>query len=230
MDSFRSRSRAAKAYDLLPPDKGRSRAVLERMARPFDVEDAEFVVIREAERSDPRTANPVNRTIRPGNDNGYPRAAGLLPTERDSAARPVFARGLEAGESLLGRLSENLFSLLVAFVFVAVFALAGGLLGFAHSGGQTSRDPVGFSHVTVSPRTVNGIPMMVVNGILENRGPLPLVSPRLRADVYSGAIMLSSTLFDPRLGRIGSGESLAFQVKLPNGGGKTPEVRLSLAD
>lgn len=230
MDSSRSRSRTAKAYDLLPPEKGPGRALLERMARPVDVEDAEFVVIRDTERSDPKAADPLNRTIHPGNDNGYPRATGFLPDKRHPATRPVLARGIEAGETLLGKLSENLFSLLVAFVFVGVFALAGGLSGFANSGGQTSRDPVGFSDVTVSPRTVNGIPMMVVNGVIENHGPRLLVSPHLRADLYSGAIMLSSTLFDPRLGRIGAGESRGFQVKLPNVGGKTPEVRLSLAE
>lgn len=232
MTSFRSRSRPANTYDLLPPERPKPRAIPERMGRPTDAEDAEFVVIREfGTRSEQRSANPVNRARRPGNDNGRTRRPAEPTAFRVSpVAKTRLGSAVIAAERLLGRLSVNLFSALIAVCFIAVFGLCGGFSALAGTGTSAPRDPVAFTHVTVSPRTVNGIPMMIVNGILENHGKLPLVSPRLRANVRSGSYMLSSTLFNPRIGRIETGESRGFQIKLPHGGGKTPEVELSLAE
>lgn len=232
MTSFGFRSRPANVYDLIPPERRRPQTAAERLVRPVDAEDAEFVVIREVPgRGAARPVHPIYRQKRPHNDNGR----GAPPLAAAWQAAPLFravAAGLFRGtERLLGRLSVDLFSALVAFAFIAVFVLCGGFSALSGNGrGRDAGAPIAFTHVTVSPRTVNGMPMMVVSGIVENRGTAPLVSPRLRADVRSGGYMLSSTLFNPRLGRIETGESRGFQIKLPHAGGKTPEVELSLAE
>ena len=232
MTSFRSRSRPANTYDLLPPERPRPRAIPERMTRPTDAEDAEFVVIRDCgTRSEPRSAQPVNRNRRPGNDNGRPAGYAASGNARHGAVlNAVIVTALREAERHLGRLSVNLFSALIAVCFITVFGLCGGFSALAGTGSAEPRDPVAFTHVTVSPRTLNGIPMMVVSGILENHGKTPLMSPRLRANVRSGGIMLSSTLFNPRIDSVDTGESRGFQIKLPHAGGKTPEVELSLAE
>lgn len=231
MATFHSWSRPASSYDLLPPERRQARPASERLARPLDIEDADFVVIREPARAgEARYSQPVKRSVLPGNDNGR-RNDRIGNAAAASALRSGVRTGLLQGERLLSRLSENVFSALVALAFVIVFLLSGGLSAVAggNPGGQRP-DPVSFSHVTVSPRTVNGMPMLVVNGIVENHGAAAMDSPRLRANVFSGGYMLSSTLFNPRLGAIETGESRGFQVKLPHAGGKTPEIRLSVAE
>lgn len=232
MANFHSWSRPASSYDLLPPERRQARPASERLARPLDIEDADFVVIREPARAgEGRTAHPVKRTVRPGNDNGSPHGQTRAAPDASVVVVSVARIGLQRGERLLARLSDNMFSALVALAFIVVFLLSGGLSAVAGGNPAGYRpDPVAFSHVTLSPRTVNGMPMIVVSGILENHGTAPMLSPRLRANVFSGGYMLSSTLFNPRLGTIETGESRGFQVKLPHAGGKTPEIKLSVVE
>lgn len=227
MSTFRNRKKAANIYDLLPPERPRARLLAEQMTRPQDVEDAEFVVISEApgRPARPAAAQPARR---PQNDNG---ASSRASSSRRSATVPP-ARGLVAnGEGLLRRLSETMFSGLVALVFVTVFALTGGFSAFASSGAPApARAAVEVSHVTVTPKSLNGMPVLLVKGVIENHGLVTLSSPRLRADVYSGDNLVSSTLFRTLTAEIPTGESRGFQVKLPQAGGKTPDIRIALAD
>ncbi len=129
------------------------------------------------------------------------------------------------------RLSENMFSALVALVFLAVFAVAGGFSALAMGGrADALRPPVEITHVSVTAKTVNGMELLVINGVIENNTRATFSSPRLRANVFSGGQLVASTLFRTSTGPIATGESRGFQVKLPEAGGKTPEVRLTLAD
>lgn len=232
MNSFRSRSRAQRSYDLLPPERPKQARVTDRFTSNADIEDAEFVVIAEPSRkTDPKRGRHVKPAQRPGNDNANIRA---FP-----ARKPPFGRvewwsgakaGLGIGERFLGTLSDNLFSALVALAFLIVFGVTGGFSAIAGFRSDASvRPPVEFTHVSILQRNVNGIPMIVVSGILENHGAEPLSSPTIRANIFAGEVMVSSTVFNPRLGEIDTGTSRGFQVKLPQAGGKMPEVRLSLA-
>jgi hypothetical protein len=231
MHTFRSRSRAANSYDLLPPERPKAKTAAERMMKPVDFEDAEFIVLREPRQPGARRFEPVHRSVRPGNDNRGGRVRISRKPNGYRLGLQLVRKGLNIGERGLQAFSANVFSAVVALVFVLVFAMTGGLAALAGTGHEgSSREPAGFAHVTVSFRTVDGLPMMLVSGVLENHGETPLLSPRLRAEVYTGSTMVSSTLFNPRLGRIESGDSRGFQVKLPQTGGKTPDVRLSLAE
>lgn len=229
MSSFRPRQRSAKSYDLLPPERPRAASPFDRVARPAEVEDAEFTVIA-GPRSGRRASQPAFSVVPPENDNAAPKR----PARRRTAA-PVptvpSGRFLESGERWLNRLSDNMFSALVAIVFLVVFGAVGGFSALAmmgDGGSQTAR--VDITHVSALTKTVNGLPMLVISGIIENHGEGPLSSPRLKAEIYSGGQVVASTLFRTRSGPIAVGESRGFQAKLPQAGGKSPEVRVFLAE
>lgn len=232
MSSFRSRARNSKAYDLIPPDPLRGRPGPDRFSRVTEVEDADFTVIAEP-REGKRIPGPAFSVVRPENDNANGRTNGSIL--RDRSGIRSFGRNpagkIVSSERWLGRLSDNMFSALVATVFLLVFALAGGFTAVA---GGTSGDGVpavaSVTHVTALNRTVNGMPMLVVSGIIENHGETVLDGPRLRAEIYSGGQMIASTLFRSRTGEIEPGESRGFQAKLPLPGGKAADVRVSLAE
>lgn len=229
MSTFRNRQRPVNAYDLLPPERPRPRLSVDRLQRADDVEDAEFVVIAETPRA-VRPAGPAAQSPRrPQNDNGHAHKA--RPVFARQSAAPVSSGLVASSERLLRRLSENMFSALVALVFVVVFAVAGGISALASSGNEgLASEPVEITHVTVTPKTLNGMPVLLVNGVIENHGAVTLSSPRLRADVYSGNTLVSSTLFRTLTAEIGTGESRGFQVKLPQAGGKAPDIRIALAE
>lgn len=231
MSSFRPRPRAAQTYDLLPPERAKPSPVHDLIRRSLDIEDADFTVISNG-RKDRRAPTPGFSPVPPGNDNAHNRT-------KASPQRSVFEKTKAAGslsaalgqERWIDRLSENMFSALVAVVFLIVFVLAGGLSALAMvDGGEVAAPRVDVSHVTALPRTVNGLPMLVVSGIVENNGETLVSSPRLRAEIYSGGRLVASTVFRTRTGDIGSGESRGFQAKLPQAGGKAPEVKVYLAE
>lgn len=230
MSSFRPRSRSSKAYDLLPPEKPRAPFRPERLMRPAEVEDAEFTVISE-HRNGRRVPGPAFTIVPPGNDNGT--AAFARSYRRRDVKRAVGAgssRLVSAGEHLLGRLSDNMFSALVALVFLLVFACAGGFSALAMVGREPVTRGVEISHVTALPRTVNGLPVLVVSGIIENHGEGTIASPRLRTEIYSAGQIVATTLIRSRTGDIAAGESRGFQLKLPQAGGKAPEVKVALVE
>lgn len=230
MSSFRPRSRSSKAYDLLPPEKPRAPYRPERMMRPAEVEDAEFTVISE-HRNGRRVPGPAFTVVPPGNDNGTtPFTRSYRRSDVKRAVGTGSSRFVAAGEHLLARLSDNMFSALVAVVFLLVFAFAGGFSALAMMGKEPVVRGVGISHVTALPRTVNGLPMLVISGIIENHGEGTITSPKLRAEIYSAGQLVQTTLLRSRTGDIASGESRGFQMKLPQAGGKAPEVKVVLAE
>ncbi len=223
MSSFRPRQRTAQTYDLLPPEKARKTFTVERFSRPMEVEDAQFTVIA-APRSAPRPSRAASAPVPPGNDNAGRRPHRSVRTRMKATSE----RGMVVGERWLGRLSHNMFSALVAAIFLLVFGLAGGFDALASIGrvGDPIPSRVDVTHVTAMQRTVNGLPMLVISGIIENNGSAGLSSPRLRAEIWSGGRLVASTLFRPRTGDIAQGESRGFQAKLPQAGGKAPDVKV----
>lgn len=234
MSTFRPRQRSTKdrIYDLIPPEPNRPMLrPLNRAARP-DVEDADFTVVTEPARERARPQPGATGPGRPFNDNATvrPKKSTFFQTAAP-AAKSRAAQGVMAGESLLSGLSVNLFSALVAMIFLLVFGLAGGLSAIAMMRtGTTSRTPVDITHVAVLPKTVDGQRLLQISGIIENHARPALDNPRLRADFYSGDRLVATTLFGTRTGVIETGESAGFQVKLPQAGGKTLDVRLFVAE
>lgn len=233
MSSFRSRARNSKAYDLIPPDHSRGRPAVDRFSRVTEIEDADFTVIAEPRKGQRIPPGPAFSVVRPENDNANGRTNRVIRPHRSGARSSDRTRAdrILSGERWLGRLSDNMFSALVAAVFLLVFALAGGFAAIAGSNGGDGVPAVAsVTHVTALNRTVNGMSMLVVSGIIENHGETVLEAPRLRAEIYSGGQMIASTLFRSRTGEIKPGESRGFQAKLPQPGGKAADVRVSFAE
>lgn len=234
MSTFRPRQRSTKArvYDLIPPET--NRPMLRPLSRPSrpEVEDAEFTVVSEPARDRARPQPGATGPGRPFNDNATARPKKtMFFTSSAPMAKSRAAQGVMAGESLLSGLSVNLFSALVAMIFLLVFGLAGGLSAIAMmQSGVANRAPVDITHVAVLQKTVEGQRLIQISGIIENYAAPALENPHLRAEFYSGDRLVATSLFGTRTGLIQTGESAGFQVKLPQAGGKTLDVKLFLAE
>lgn len=212
MSSFRSQQgKTVIRMDILPPDP--SGRVARAFRRGGEVVDAQFVTVNAAAR---RTARP-----RSHNDN-----------RRETTASGTFMeRAVAAAEGALSRLSADFFSAVVAVLFVAVFSLAGGF-SFLFSGTETaSAGPVlDITHVTMTQQDANGMKILLINGIVENRTGASLAMPSIRADLMSGKDVVASTLISPPSFAIAGGHSRGFSARVPHPGGKLPDLRLSLAE
>lgn len=201
--------------DILPPEPSiRTTRVSQRRG---EVVDAQFVPVRETFRRAP--------TPRSHNDNRTRRApsAAAVP----SLAERVLA-GIERG---LMRLSADFFSAMVAVVFVTVFSLAGGFTFlFAGSATAESGPTLDITHVTMTPQDANGMRVLLINGIVENRSGDNRVMPQIRAELMSGQSLVATTLISPPVSSIEGGQSRGFSARVPHPGGKLPDLRLSFAE
>jgi len=207
-----SRRTPGQAYDFLPPEPANRQY---RSARPADISDAEFVTLGNV-----RTREFSARTY---NDNRKRMAAAhAAPPPMPAMAASV----LQTVESWLQRASTRSFAALVLALVVLVFGLAGGFSGL--SGARaTSGAPLHFTHVTVTPRDANGMRVLVINGIVENKsGTTQTVYP-IRADLVTDEQLTASIVIDPPADVIYGGQSRGFSARVQHAGGKTPEVRLS---
>lgn len=213
MSAFRHQKQAAVAdLDLLPPDRARRRIEPhQRMGRP-DVVDAQFVTVREAPRPSPRPAA----------------AASPAPAPSDLGA--LLRTGVELVEVRLQRLSDVAFSLLVAIVFVSIFSLAGQLV-FGHGEHpEIAARPLDFTHVNLTPQDRNGMRVLLLNAIVENRTGREVALPKLRADLLIDGQVVASTYIEPPVDSLDGGESRGIVTRLQHPGGKMPEVRLSFEE
>lgn len=212
MSSFRSQQgKTVIRMDILPPDP--SGRVARAFRRGGEVVDAQFVTVNAAAR---RTARP-----RSHNDN-----------HRETAPAGALAqRALAATEGALSRLSADFFSAVVALLFVSVFALAGGF-SFLFSGSDSANagPTLDITHVTMTQQDANGMKILLINGIVENRTGASLAMPAIRADLMSGEGVVASTLISPPAFAIAGGHSRGFSARVPHPGGKLPDLRLSLAE
>ncbi|MEN3148798.1 hypothetical protein ABCW43_15910 [Neorhizobium sp. IRAMC:178] len=200
--------------DILPPEP--SARTTRMNPRRGEVVDAQFVPVRETFRRGP--------SPRSHNDNrSRPAAAVTAP----SFAERTLA-GIERG---LMRLSADFFSAVVAIVFVTVFSLAGGFTFlFAGSATAETGPTLDITHVTMTPQDANGMRVLLINGIVENRSGDNRAMPQIRADLMSGQTLVATTLISPPVSSIEGGQSRGFSARVPHPGGKLPDLRLSFAE
>ncbi len=224
MSTFQDRykARAEMPIDILPPEgdekggKGKVIRFPRAFARSSEIEDAHFVPVNDrTRRRSSAEACPNDR--RPG------KAKAVLP-------EAAFGGVLGAIERKLLRLSPDAFVAVVASVVVTVFTLFGG---FSLLSGGASADPgpaLDITHVTMTPQDANGMRVLLINGIVENRTEGRLAMPSIRAELISGEVVVASTLISTSASQIGGRESYGFSVRVPHPGGKLPDLRLSLAE
>ncbi|MCQ1569477.1 hypothetical protein NFO65_01815 [Neorhizobium galegae] len=201
--------------DILPPEP--SRRTTRVNARRGEVVDAQFVPVRETFRRGPNRCSH--------NDNRSNRADPAIIAQ--PFAERIFA-GIERG---LMRLSADFFSAVVAVVFVTVFSLAGGFT-FLFAGSATAEvgPTLDITHVTMTPQDANGMRVLLINGIVENRSGDNRAMPQIRAELMSGQTLIATTLISPPASSIEGGQSRGFSARVPHPGGKLPDLRLSFAD
>jgi hypothetical protein len=201
--------------DILPPEPStRSTRVNQRRG---EVVDAQFVTVRDTFRRRP--------TRRSHNDNRSNRADSAI------IALPFAERILAGIERGLMRLSADFFSAVVAAVFVIVFSLAGGFTFlFAGSATAETGPTLDITHVTMTPQDANGMRVLLINGIVENRSGDNRAMPQIRADLMSGGSVTATTLISPPVASIEGGQSRGFSARVPHPGGKLPDLRLSFAE
>jgi hypothetical protein len=220
MGAFRYRQQqTGLVYDLLPPEVQASPRPHDRFARKPDISDAEFVTVIPARAKAP---SPMM------NDNLSHRRSAQ--DKAASSVRSAAAVCVALGERWLQRASRRTFGVLVSAMFVLVFGLVGGFSGLtpaAEIAAPVVEGPLAFSRVSLTPRDANGMRMLVVNGIIENRSNSPVPVPEVKVDLVSDNRLLSSIVVTPPTGRLGGGGSRGFSARLQHPGGKMPEVRLS---
>ena len=217
MSAFRHQKQAAAAdFDLLPPDRARRRIepLNQRMGRS-DVVDAQFVTVREPPRPSSRPAAAQTASI--------PQTASV-----DVGA--FFRSAVDATEARLQRLSDVAFSLLVAIAFVSIFSLAGQVVFGSGEHPEIEAKPLDFTHVNLTPQDRNGMRVLLLNAIVENRTQREVLLPKLRADLVLDGQVIASTYIEPPVASLDGGESRGIVTRLQHPGGKTPEVRLSFEE
>jgi hypothetical protein len=217
--SDRRQARANVTIDILPPEDGNAKVI--HFRRPNEVVDAHF---------EPVGKQPVQRTApRSRNDN----AADRRPASKTEPqiATTAFATVTDAIERRLLRLSPDAFLALVAAISVAVFTIFGGLSLINGSGDAPVSGPaLDITHVTMTPQDANGMRVLLINGIVENRTEGRLAMPAIRAELMSGETIVASTLITTETTQIGGRESYGFSARVPHPGGKLPDLRLALTD
>lgn len=213
MSAFRHQKQAAAAdLDFLPPDRARRRIEpQQRMGRP-DVVDAQFVTVRETPKPSARPAA----------------APSIVPAPSDFST--LLRTGFDVVEARLQRLSDVAFSLLVAIAFVSMFSLAGHLVFGSGEHPEIAAKPLDLTHVNLTPQDRNGMRVLLLNAIVENRTGREVMIPKLRADLLIDGQVIASTYIEPPVDSLDGGESRGIVTRLQHPGGKMPEVRLSFEE
>lgn len=201
-------------FDLLLPEHPARKAQRSAPAAN-DVIDAEFVTVKET---------PARGY---GNDNRQRRYQ-----QRVMPSQP-FPGLLRQVEARLGKLSVDAYSALVALSVVVVFGVSGGftLVSGAPAAVQEQVNPLGISHITITPQDADGMEVLSINGIVENHGGDVLAVPNIRADLMSeNGQLVASIVINPPVAEILAGQSHGFTTKLRHPGGKTPRVKLSFME
>ncbi|MDL2403238.1 hypothetical protein [Rhizobium mayense] len=219
MGAFRHRQQqAGLIYDLLPPERGLGSTLSRRLGPKPDVVDAEFVTVIPSRIRSAATNIAGEGASRSGQRPSPPAAKGAL----------LHALvGLRLAEGWLQQASRRSFVALIAALAILVFGLAGGFSGLTGTQAQATAEPLQFSHVTLTPHDENGMKVLTVNGIIENQTGATLSVPPVRADIFSGGLLLTTVVMNPPVNRIGPHESRGFSTRLQHPGGKMPDVRLS---
>ncbi|WP_037111053.1 hypothetical protein [Pseudorhizobium marinum] len=202
--------------DILPPEP-----VVRHVRRGHPgrggVVDAEFITVARAAR---------DRRFRTETDNRSQSQSDFRRAVTQSPSSTL----MERAEKALCRLSADMFSAVVALVFLLVFGLAGGFsLFMGKTNGAVEAPLLDFTHVTLTPQDVNGMRVLLINGIVENRSTDRLQLPAIRADLVTDGHVLATTVVAPPVAGIEGLQSHGFSSRIPHPGGKTPELKLSFA-
>ncbi|MCM2475215.1 hypothetical protein HGO38_17180 [Rhizobium sp. CG5] len=224
MNAFRFRQQPAPPdLDLLPPE--RHYKPLPRNGFPVasDVTDADFITVRDL----PRRDFGAERS----NDNRRKPSAFTTAAKAGPLPDRMVIRMLAAFERLLGRLSERSFTSLVALLSVTAFVLAGGITVV---NGRSAPVPepraLDITHVSLTPQDANGMQVLLINAIVENRSGSRHPVPQVRADLFADGLLIASTLIAVPVGEIEAGHSRGISAKLRHPGGKIPQLKLSFAE
>ena len=218
MGAFRHRQQqTGLIYDLIPPERGAGSSPVHYVMPKTDIVDAEFVTVSAARG---RPASGVN--MRYGGRN-QPRPQPV--TRKTTLSRILTV--LRVTEEILQRASRRSFVALIICLAILIFGLSGGFSGLSGASAEATSDPLQFSHVTLTPRDENGLPVLRLNGIIENVSGATLSVPQVRADLFAGDQLVRSIVVDTPVDRLGPHESRGFSTRLQHPGGKTPDVRLS---
>ena len=76
----------------------------------------------------------------------------------------------------------------------------------------------------------NGMRVLLLNAIVENRTGREVMLPKLRADLLIDGQVIASTYIEPPVDSLDGGESRGIVTRLQHPGGKMPEVRLSFEE
>ncbi|MBB4955695.1 hypothetical protein H4S14_003750 [Agrobacterium vitis] len=218
MNAFRFRQRQAEPdVDLLPPEHRPRPRPRNGFALADDVADAAFVTV-----NDP-VGEMQNRLQAELNGSAAGKPALIFALVRRRLAGPL--RRLDA---VLDRLSERSFTTLVSTMVLVVFVLAGGFTLFGSHGPAPLIGPaLDITHVSLTPQDADGMHVLVVNAIIENRANTTQDLPPVRADLYANGRLIASTLIAPPAAEIGVGHSRGISARLRHPGGKTPQLKLS---
>ncbi len=77
-------------------------------------------------------------------------------------------------------LSADSFSAVVALVFLLVFGFAGGFSMFLQDGQASDARGLDITHVSLTQQDADGMKVLLINGIVENRGSTGLSVPPSR--------------------------------------------------
>lgn len=224
MNAFRFRQQPAQPdLDLLPPE--RHYKPLPRNGFPVasDVTDAEFITVRDLPRRDFGAERCNDNRKKPP----FFTTAAKAGRRRESMVVGMLA----AVERLLGRLSERSFTSLVALLSVTAFMLAGGITVVnGRSGPIPQPSALDITHVSLTPQDANGMQVLFINAIVENRSSRPHPVPQVRADLFADGQLIASTLIAVPADAIDAGHSRGISAKLRHPGGKIPQLKLSFAE
>jgi len=211
----RQQARAKAGIDILPPEDAKGKVI--HFRRPADeVVDAHFVPVRDRT-SERGTVHAFRTRLN---------AEMAAPVVR----KPVSAGLTQKIETGLLRLPFEIFMATVAVVVVAVFMVFGGFSLIPRGKPVSPAAPMDITHVTMTPQDANGMRVLLINGIVENRSGKRLAMPSIRAEFISGETVVASTLISTSASQIGGGESYGFSARVPHPGGKLPDLRLSLVE
>lgn len=209
MGAFRARQQTRTAQpDLLPPQPRRRQSA--SFVSSDDISDAHFVVIGKAQ---------PHFEAEGSNDN-------IIASGSGTWVRSLMPAVANRAETVLERLSDRAFAIMVAVIFGAVFMIASGIAAMQPAG-PASRPMLDITHSSLTPQDSNGMRVLLVNGIIENRSGDLVAVPQIRADLLQGERLVASTLIDAPVSLLEGGFSRGFSAKLQHPGGKSPQLRLS---
>jgi hypothetical protein len=218
MNAFRFRQKQIKPdLDVLLPERQPRPKPRNGFPVDVDVMDADFVTVQD----------PVG-DLRNRLHAGLNRGVVVQPSSDFGRMMQRLRELLHRWDRSLDVLSERSFTTLVSTLVLGVFVAAGGftLLG-SHGPAPHLGPALDITHVSVTPQKADGLNLVVVNAIVENRANTDQVLPPVRADLYLEGKLIASTLITPPAGEIGVGQSRGISARLSHPGGKAPQVKLS---